>query len=668
VVGPSFILVETLVVVLLKRVAPITGFGVLFVLGVLVVSTVWGRGLAITMAVVSALALGYFRNWPDGRFAPMSPQVVVDVGVFVIAALLTNFVARLARARQIKAEGAAAELQESRDSLRALADQQAALRRVATLVAQGVEPAEVFAAVAEELGRCLNVAGAAVSRYDGDAIVLVGIAPLPAEFMHMVRFGEHFPLDGDNVYTRVLRTGLSARMDTLESATGAIAQHLRVLGVQSMVGVPIIVGDRVWGTATAGSIGHEPAPPDTEARISDFADLVATAIANAATREALQGSRDQFGELADRQAALRRVATLVARGVDPAELFKAVAEEMTHCLGAELTAVWRYESDGYARLLATNPDPDPRAPIGVRMPLEGENLLAMVLDSGRPARQDSMDICNATGPAVARAREIGIRNAVGAPIVVHGRVWGMAGIGSGRPEPPPPDTEARLGDFADLVATALANAATRDELIASRARIVAAADDARRRIERDLHDGAQQRLVSLGLEARLAEDSVPPELPSLKQQLSDIGSGLTALSSDLQQISRGIHPAILSEGGLGPALKTLARRCPVPVNLDVAVGRRLPEPVEVAAYYVMAEALTNTAKYAHATQVNACAKTKGANLCLSIQDDGIGGADIRKGSGLIGLKDRVEALGGHMQIMSPPDGGTALHIAIPVGP
>jgi signal transduction histidine kinase len=195
---------------------------------------------------------------------------------------------------------------------------------------------------------------------------------------------------------------------------------------------------------------------------------------------------------------------------------------------------------------------------------------------------------------------------------------------------------------------------------------VAAADDARRRLERDLHDGAQQRLVSLGLQVRLAESSAPPELQSLKELMSNIVSGLTAVSSDLQEISRGIHPAILSDGGLAPALKTLARRCPVPANVDVLVERRLGDSIEVAAYYVVAEALTNAAKYAQASNVNVCVETNGANLHLSIQDDGIGGADPSKGSGLIGLKDRVEVLGGHMKVISPLGSGTSLHVTIPL--
>jgi signal transduction histidine kinase len=261
---------------------------------------------------------------------------------------------------------------------------------------------------------------------------------------------------------------------------------------------------------------------------------------------------------------------------------------------------------------------------------------------------------------------MGLRCTVAVPIVVEGHVWGMAAVGSSAPEPLPQDTEARIGDFADLVATSIANAATRAELQASRARIVAAADDARRRLERDLHDGAQQRLVSLGLQARLAETSVPPQLDGLKSQLSRVVSGLTDVSVDLQEISRGIHPAILSKGGLGPALKTLARRCTVPVTIDPAIDRRLPDSVEVGAYYIVAEALTNAAKHARATQVEVCADSTDDNLYLSIRDDGIGGADMARGSGLIGLKDRAEALGGQMQLTSPSGAGTSLHITIPL--
>ena len=229
----------------------------------------------------------------------------------------------------------------------------------------------------------------------------------------------------------------------------------------------------------------------------------------------------------------------------------------------------------------------------------------------------------------------------------------------------PPDTEARVGDFTDLVATAIANADARAELTASRARIVAASDEARRRFERNLHDGAQQRLVSLGLQLRTVEAGVPPELPALAEQIWDAISGLTEVSDDLREISRGMHPAILSKGGLGPAIKTLARRSAVPVDLHVDVDQRLPEYAEVAAYYVVAEAFTNAAKHAQATEVRVSCEVDNANLSLRIQDDGIGGADLSRGSGLIGLKDRVEAVGGRLEIASIAGRGTLLSAMIP---
>jgi signal transduction histidine kinase len=255
---------------------------------------------------------------------------------------------------------------------------------------------------------------------------------------------------------------------------------------------------------------------------------------------------------------------------------------------------------------------------------------------------------------------------VAAPIMVDAQMWGLAVVGSSWPKPLPADTEARVGEFAELVATAIAAATTRAELIASRTRIVTAADDARRRLERDLHDGAQQRLISLALQLRTAEASVTSQQQELKEQLAQIISGLTAVSEELREISHGIHPAILSNGGLVPALKMLARRSTVPVTLDVAVDQRLPEPVEVAAYYLLAEALTNTAKHARASHVTVRAQTTDNYLRVSIRDDGIGGADRLGGSGLIGLTDRVEALGGHIQIVSPTGKGTALHVTIPL--
>jgi signal transduction histidine kinase len=237
---------------------------------------------------------------------------------------------------------------------------------------------------------------------------------------------------------------------------------------------------------------------------------------------------------------------------------------------------------------------------------------------------------------------------------------------SSRAQPLPSDTEARVTEFADMVATAIADAENRAELTASRARIVAAADAARRGFERDLHDGAQQRLVALGLLLQSAAASLPSDRHGTKEQFARIVDDLASLSADLREISHGIHPAILSKGGLGPALKTLARRCAVPVELDLGVDRRFPDAAEVAAYYVVAEALTNAAKHAHASQVNVYTETDGAKLRLEVRDDGIGGADTGKGSGLTGLMDRVEALGGHMQISSQVGNGTTISVEIPL--
>jgi signal transduction histidine kinase len=398
---------------------------------------------------------------------------------------------------------------------------------------------------------------------------------------------------------------------------------------------------------------------------STLADMARRAAGADQRRREAEVSRDEFGLIARQQAALRRVATLVARGRPASEVFSAVAGELTRVLDVPHSALVRYEPDGASVLLAGLDEPGlAEKPVAKHYPVEGENVPAMVLRTGRPARIDNHD--NAHGPAAAHIRELGIRCGVGAPIIVDGRLWGAALVGSTQPEPLPPDTEARIADFTDLVATAIANAETRAQLTASRARVVAAADEARRRVERDLHDGAQQRLVSLGLALRTAEASVLPEQQALKEQMSDIVTGLAGVSQDLREISRGIHPAILSKGGLGPALKTLARRSTVRVELDVGVDRRLPECAEVAAYYVVAEALTNAAKHARACEVSVCVDVEGANLRLSIRDDGIGGADIAKGSGLTGLIDRVEALGGTMAISSHTGDGTSLRVRIPL--
>lgn len=374
--------------------------------------------------------------------------------------------------------------------------------------------------------------------------------------------------------------------------------------------------------------------------------------------------RDVFAVLAEQQGALRRVATLVARGVSASEVFSAVANELARCLGVHHACLFEYLPDGTARLVAACEHPTlGTMPVGERHALQQGSVLETVLRAGRPAHKDAYD--DASGSAVERMRELDLRSTAGAPIVVDGQLWGAAIVCSPRPAAFSTDTEARLAEFADLVATAISNTQARAQLTASRARIVAAADDARRRLERDLHDGAQQRLVSLGLALRNAEASVPAEQASLRAQIAGIVDGLVGVSQDLQEISRGIHPAILSKGGLGAVLQSLTARSIVPAQLDIDIGDWLPESVEVTAYYVVAEALTNVAKHARAETIQVSVAARDDTLSIAIRDDGVGGADASNGSGLIGLIDRVEAIGGRMTVASHTGTGTSILVAIP---
>jgi signal transduction histidine kinase len=385
-------------------------------------------------------------------------------------------------------------------------------------------------------------------------------------------------------------------------------------------------------------------------------------------REASERRRAQIelGRLAEEQAALRHVATLVAGQAPAHEVFAAVAEEVARLLSGQRGTVCRYEPDDGMTVVGYWSDRERDLPVGTTVELKGDSVAATVKRTRGATRVDSYD--GLSGPVVELARSLGPmpRSTVGAPIVVAGRVWGVILASSTVRGAFASDSESRLLRFAELVATAISNAVGLAELAASRARIVATADEARRRIERDLHDGAQQRLVALALELRAAESRIPSDLDELRVELAHMASGLAAAVEDLQEISRGIHPAILSKGGLGPALKNLSARAAVPVELEVNTDGRLPESVEVAAYYVVSEALTNIAKHAGAAHARVTAETNGGSLRLAIRDDGAGGADPSRGSGLIGLCDRVEALGGTIVVESPPGEGTGILVTLPL--
>jgi PAS domain S-box-containing protein len=540
---------------------------------------------------------------------------------------------------------------DSREALAQLADQQAALRRVATLVAEGVEPDDLFAVVAEEVSRVVDLPAVSVVRYEVD-----GTATECANFNRGERLfptGVRWSIEGTNILRLVRDSSAAARIDDYSGLEGEMAEIVRNSGIRSTVGVPIIVAGRVWGTMVGSTTAPEPLPEDTKTRLASFTELLATAIENAESRAGL-------ARLAEEQAALRRVATLVAEGVRPEKVFSALSEELSRLVDAEAAVISRLEADGRLRVLAASGSAIDQSLLRCTgFEPEPGTVIAEVLRTGRATRKDDYSAAPVT------VRELGIRSEVAIPIVVEGALWGIVGIGTVR-ERFPDDTPQRLEEFTELAATAIANAESRSELAASRVRIVAASDETRRRIERDLHDGTQQRLVSLSLELRLAESTVPAELEETRRTLDRAAEELNGVIEDLREISRGIHPAILSEGGLGPALRTLARRSAIPVELDAGVAARLPQPIEVAAYYVVSEALANATKHAMATGVAVAVEAQNGSLRLTIDDDGVGGADPSDGSGLAGLRDRVEALGGSIKISSPAGEGTRLVVDLPL--
>jgi signal transduction histidine kinase len=543
------------------------------------------------------------------------------------------------------------------EQYRALAEEQAALRRVATLVAQGTPPDDLLAAVTREVGLLLGAHLAGMGRYEADDTVTV-LATWAAEGEGHPLVPGPWPLEGGDLASTVFWTGQSVWIDDYQGVPGRIAAFVRDdLGIGSSIAGPITVEGRLWGVLFLhAKQSHPPFSRDAVSRLTDFTELVAAAIANAE-------SRAELARLAEEQAALGRVATLVASGVAQDEVFAAVTEEIGQLLPVDVVNLCHYETDGTVTFVAIWGRSE-GFPVGSRWPLRGRNMCTLVFETRGPARIDNF--ADTSGSLSVTARDSGLRSAVACPIIVDSRLWGMIGVATHVEEPLPPDTEAHLAALTELVAMAVANAESRAELVASRARIVAAADESRRRIERDLHDGTQQQLVSLMLEIRAAELSLPRDPSDLQAQLERTRRSLDGVLETLRETSRGIHPAILSKAGLGPALRTLARRSAVPVELDLRAERRLPEHIEMAAYYVISEALANTAKHALASMVTIQLDAQDVLLRLVISDDGIGGADPAQGSGLIGLVDRIEALGGRIDIASPARKGTSLSIEIPV--
>jgi PAS domain S-box-containing protein len=536
---------------------------------------------------------------------------------------------------------------QARQDLRRLADEQAALRRVATLVARGATPEEVFAAVAREVAKALDLPLVEMCRYEPDGTATV----IGATGDHPFQPGTNWALDGPSLTALVRRTGRPARIDDYAGVSGKIGDAARGAGIHAGVGAAIVVDGRVWGVVSAGGGSSVRLPVDAETRLSQFTELLATAIANTQAGEELH-------RLADEQSALRRLATLVAQGAQPPVVFDAVCQETGRLFEVTSVNLAHFTSDGINLTMAGWSMHDVHLPTGTRLPLAGDSINVLVRDTAAPGRFDSYE--GASGELAALLRKRGVRSEVGAPVVVDGRVWGALIAGTDDPELLPAGLEQRLSSFAELIATTISNATTQTELIASRTRIVEAADEQRRRVVRDLHDGAQQRLVEAVMTLQLAQTR-GEDTPLVAEGVDHVRAAI----AELRELARGIHPAILTHRGLAAAVEALSDRAPLPVAVQIP-NDRYPPSVESAAYFVVAEALTNVAKYANAKNVRVTARSADGELVLTIEDDGVGGAQASAGSGLSGLHDRIAALSGTLTVDSPEGRGTRIRAQIPL--
>jgi signal transduction histidine kinase/PAS domain-containing protein len=534
---------------------------------------------------------------------------------------------------------------ESHAKANRLTEAQAALRRVATLVAQGVRPVEIFSAVSEEIGRLFGSNLAAVTRFDADgpAQVVVGLA----ESFEEITVGSRWDLDDAMATAEVYRTRRSARVDGVNwsELSGPIAAAGSRLGAVSTVASPIVVEGGLWGAMTVSA--KERLPVDAEERLEKFTGLVATAIANA-------NARAEVERLAEEQAVLRRVAMLVAQGASPTAVFDAVAGEMEGLLDADGVTVSRYEPGDEVTLLAHHGSKASRVPPGTRVRPEAESVTATVRRTERPARMEHYEGIH--GAIAQLVQTLGVNAAVGAPIVVEGRLWGVIIATWNGEASPPADTEERMAQFAQLLDTAIANADSRDQLTASRARLLTEGDEARRRVVRDLHDGAQQRLVHAIITLKLARRAFRNNDGNAESLLGEALEHAQRGNAELRELAHGILPDVLTHGGLRAGVEAVVSRLDLPVQVDVP-ARRFPAEIEASAYFFVAEALTNVVKHAGAGHAEVRASVQDGALHVAVRDDGIGGADPN-GHGLVGIGDRVTALGGRLTIESPAGGGT----------
>jgi signal transduction histidine kinase len=507
---------------------------------------------------------------------------------------------------------------ESRARLRRQADAEASLRRVAVLAAEGTTLTQLLDVIAAEAARILDGAAVAIVRYQGRSFQVVA-----ARNVAILEVGSTWPLEQSSFASAVHETRAAVRIDDVDRAEGIFAEAARAAGMASLLGRAIVVDRTAWGMIVVG-YGRRPEPlpaftgwytsrqlsssmsiREIESRLASFVELIATLISRAQAQSELQ-------ELASEQAALQRVATLVARETDAPSVFEAVCAEAGALLGA----------------------------VSVTLVASGEPVASWEEGDG----------------ATASSAE--------ATVLVEGRRWGA--LVAGFRAPVPGGAEQRLERFAELIAITVANATARAELIASRVRLMKAGDEARRKIERDLHDGTQQRLVALVLRLRELRAAVPPAEDATHARLDQVERELKAVIEEVQELSRGVHPAQLVHGGLRPSLRALARRSPIPVELAVDVEERPPASVENAIYYVVSEAMTNAIKHSGATMLSVTVVADSSGVSATIADNGAGGAEIGLGSGLTGLSDRVAALTGRFSVVSPRGAGTTISVRLPV--
>jgi signal transduction histidine kinase len=634
-----------LAAVALKDVGPgvvVAFLGVVYILAVIAIARFASIAYAVPMGMAGLLAYDWFYLPPTHPLAFPDFDNLVDLVVYLGVAVLLGELAAHATRRAEAAERARGEI----------ADAQVALRRVATLVARGAPAPELFAAVAAEAGILLDVHGIRIARYE-DETQLVHVAEWSKPGYDPPAY-DRAELEGPSVSAEVLRTGCAARIDDYEDIA-VRAAFARGEDLKSVVGAPVVVEGRRWGVMVAWS-GSGPLPSDMEGRLTEFAELVATAISNS-------DARTGMARLADEQAALRRVATLVAKAVPTAEVFEAVTREVGLQCDADLARMERFEPDRTVTAIAAWSRVDEaQLAVGRRFALQGESIAARVLATGRPARVDTF--VGASGPIAREAQALGIRASIGCPIVVGRRTWGSIAASTRREAPFPPNTESRIADFTELVATAVSNAEARADLLASRARLLTAGDDARRRVVRDLHDGVQQSLVQVIITLKVVEHSLEEGDKAAEALVGEAIDQAERANAELRELAHGILPAVLAQGGLAAGVRTLVSRLRVPVDVDVPRDRFPPE-IEASAYFIVAEALTNVAKHAGAQSANVTARVDDSVLRVHVRDDGVGGARA-DGTGLLGLNDRVAALGGRLEIESPPGVGTRIAATLPL--